>query len=242
MRSLVPDGASVASAVSAIVADVKAAGDAAVLSYTKLHDTRGAEPLGLRVSEQELATAHAQIDPAVAAGIELALANVWRRVASAGGPSAMSLVDFPTTPWSHPRGTGRKGAPPFTYRAAALHTRAQSLWGLPRLGPRASRTSPCARLQMGPDGNINPVILGACVLAGADEVYRMGGAHAIAALAYGTETANAVDVIVGPGNLFVQEAKRQSSGRIGIDSFCRAQRPTGDRRRRLSALSRLRST
>ena len=82
LRSLVPDGASVASAVSAIVADVKAAGDAAVLRYTKLHDTRGAEPLGLRVSEQELTTAHAQIDPAVAAGIELALANVTR-VASA---------------------------------------------------------------------------------------------------------------------------------------------------------------
>jgi histidinol dehydrogenase len=71
----------------------------------------------------------------------------------------------------------------------------------------------------GPDGNINPVILGACALAGADEVYRMGGAHAIAALAYGTETVTPVDVIVGPGNLYVQEAKRQLSGRIGIDSF-----------------------
>ena len=63
------------------------------------------------------------------------------------------------------------------------------------------------------------MILAACVLTGADEVYRMGGAHAIAALAYGTETVPPVDVIVGPGNLFVQEAKRQLSGRVGIDSF-----------------------
>ena len=66
---------------------------------------------------------------------------------------------------------------------------------------------------------VNPVILAACVLTGADEVYRMGGAHAVAALAYGTETVPPVDVIVGPGNLFVQEAKRQLSGRVGIDSF-----------------------
>src|SRR5918995_3038465 len=65
----------------------------------------------------------------------------------------------------------------------------------------------------------HPVILAACALCGADEVFRMGGAQAIAALAYGTETIQPVDVIVGPGNLYVQEAKRQLSGRIGIDGF-----------------------
>src|SRR5579884_946547 len=78
LRSLVPDGGSVASAVAAIIADVRAAGDAAVLRYIKLHDTRGAEPLAVRVSQEELAAAHAQMDPAVAAGIEMALANVGR--------------------------------------------------------------------------------------------------------------------------------------------------------------------
>ena len=65
----------------------------------------------------------------------------------------------------------------------------------------------------------HPVILAACALCGADEVYRMGGAQAIAALALGTETIRPVDVIVGPGNLYVQEAKRQVSGRVGIDGF-----------------------
>jgi histidinol dehydrogenase len=68
-------------------------------------------------------------------------------------------------------------------------------------------------------GDIDPMILAAAALTGAGPVYRMGGAHAIAALAYGTETVQPVDVIVGPGNLFVQEAKRQVFGQIGIDGF-----------------------
>jgi histidinol dehydrogenase len=65
----------------------------------------------------------------------------------------------------------------------------------------------------------HPVILAAAALCGADEVYAMGGAQAIAALAHGTESVSRVDVIVGPGNLYVQEAKRQVSGVVGIDGF-----------------------
>jgi histidinol dehydrogenase len=65
----------------------------------------------------------------------------------------------------------------------------------------------------------HPVILAACALCGVDEVYAMGGAHAVAALAYGTDTIARVDVIAGPGNLYVQEAKRQCSGDVGIDGF-----------------------
>jgi histidinol dehydrogenase len=66
---------------------------------------------------------------------------------------------------------------------------------------------------------VNPTILGACALCGVDEVYRMGGAQAVAALAYGTESVERVDVIVGPGNLWVQEAKVQCSAHVGIDGF-----------------------
>ena len=76
------------------------------------------------------------------------------------------------------------------------------------------------------------VILAACQLTGAVEVYRMGGAQAIAALAYGTQTISPVDVIVGPGNVYVQEAKRQVSGARGIDGFAGTERPDGDRRGR----------
>ncbi len=71
----------------------------------------------------------------------------------------------------------------------------------------------------GADGQVDPVILGTCRLCGVERVYRMGGAQAIAALAYGTDTVQRVDVIVGPGNLYVQEAKHQLSASVGIDGF-----------------------
>jgi histidinol dehydrogenase len=71
----------------------------------------------------------------------------------------------------------------------------------------------------GPEGEIPAVIAAACRLAGASTVHRMGGAQAIAALAYGTDSVEPVDVIVGPGNLYVQEAKRQVFGQVGIDGF-----------------------
>jgi histidinol dehydrogenase len=71
----------------------------------------------------------------------------------------------------------------------------------------------------GPDGDVHPAILGACRLCGVERVYRMGGAHAVAALAHGTATVARVDVIVGPGSLYVQEAKHQLSKLVGIDGF-----------------------
>jgi histidinol dehydrogenase len=214
LRSLVPDGGSVASAVAAIVADVRAAGDAAVLRYTRLHDTRGAMPLALRVTEGELAAAHAQLDPAVAGGIDLALENVGR--------VALAAVRDDVTVYFDDHSVAVREAP--VERAAVYVPGGRAPY--PSTVVMGVATAHAAGVEHvavcsppGPDGDINAVILGACVRAGVDEVYRMGGAHAIAALAYGTETVTPVDVIVGPGNLYVQEAKRQLSGRIGIDSF-----------------------
>src|SRR5438067_1452626 len=71
----------------------------------------------------------------------------------------------------------------------------------------------------GPDGEIDAAILGTCRLCGVERVYRMGGAQAVAALAYGTDSVRPVDVVVGPGNLYVQEAKRLLSATVGIDGF-----------------------
>jgi len=71
----------------------------------------------------------------------------------------------------------------------------------------------------GRNGEIDPVVLGACALCGVDEVYRMGGAQAVGALAFGTASIPRVDVIVGPGNLWVQEAKVQCTAHVGIDGF-----------------------
>jgi histidinol dehydrogenase len=70
-----------------------------------------------------------------------------------------------------------------------------------------------------PDGRPHPVILAACALCAVDEVWTMGGAHAVAALAYGTESIRPVDVIAGPGNAWVTEAKRQVYGQVGIDGL-----------------------
>src|SRR6202044_3681215 len=83
-----------------------------------------------------------------------------------------------------------------------------------------AKVAGCRRLAMvmpTPDGRINPLVLAAARIAGVDEIYRVGGAQAIAALAYGTETIAAVDKIVGPGNAYVAEAKRQVFGKVGID-------------------------
>jgi histidinol dehydrogenase len=71
----------------------------------------------------------------------------------------------------------------------------------------------------GPDGRVSPLVLAACELAGATDVYALGGAQAIAALALGTESVPAVDIVVGPGNRYVQEAKRRLVGRVGIDGI-----------------------
>src|SRR3954454_11686906 len=71
----------------------------------------------------------------------------------------------------------------------------------------------------GPGGRAHPAILGACALCEVHEVYRMGGAQAVAALAYGTDSVRRVDVIAGPGNAYVQEAKRQVVGQVGIDGI-----------------------
>jgi histidinol dehydrogenase len=214
LRSLVPDGGSVASAVAVIVADVRAGGDGAVLRYTQLHDTRGTTPLAIRVSEEELAAAYAGLDPAVTAGIDLALANVGR-VARAAVHEDVT-VDFANHS-VRVREVPVKRAAVYVPGGRAPYPSTVVMGVATARAAGVEYVAVCS--PPGPNGTIHQAILGACVLAGVDEVYRMGGAQAIAAFAYGTETVGAVDVIVGPGNLYVQEAKRQLSGRIGIDSF-----------------------
>ena len=214
LRALVPDGDSVAPAVAEILADVRSGGEQAVLRHTRLHDTRGAEPKPLRVTRGELQQARAELDPEVAAGIELAITNVGQVARAA--LHADRRVDF----------DGHS----VTVRETPVHRAAVYVPGgrapYPSTVVMGVATARAAGVQTvavcsppGPDGDLNPAILAACELAGADEVYRMGGAQGVAALAYGTEQIEPVDVIVGPGNLYVQEAKRQLSGIVGIDSF-----------------------
>jgi histidinol dehydrogenase len=210
IRALTAAPASVSAAVAEIIAAVAAEGDAAVHRYTARFDADPPPPQ--QVSGEELGSALAVLDPAVRAGLEVAIANVaevawWattgveREVTLAQGhrvllrevPVARAAVYVP----------GGRAPYPSTVVMGAVTARAAGV----------------AEVVIATPPPIDPVTLAACELVGVSEVHCMGGAQAIAALAHGTESVAAVDVIVGPGNLYVQEAKRQLSGRVGIDGF-----------------------
>jgi histidinol dehydrogenase len=213
LRALIPDGESVASRVSEIVARVRAEGDAAVRHYTSQLDLAGGQAKPLRIPEEELDAAEDSLDPDIRRALERAIANVS---AVASAPREVVTVDLGThvvrlrrQPVSRAAVyvPGGRAPYPSTVVMGVVPARVAGV------GEIAVCTPP------GPGGDVPRVIAAACRLAGASRVYRMGGAQAIAALAYGTESVAPVDVIVGPGNLFVQEAKRQVFGQVGIEGF-----------------------
>ena len=208
VRALAPGAASVAETVRAIVEDVRARGDTALGEYVARFD--GVEGAALRVTRAELERALAALDPAVRAGLEVAIDNV-RAVAAAGTAQdvevrlrqgqTVRLREVPVRRAAIYVPGGR--APyPSTVVMGVVTARAAGVEEVVVCAPGA-----------------HPVILAACALCGADEVLRMGGAHAVAALAYGTESVGRADVVAGPGSLYVQEAKRLVSGDVGIDGF-----------------------
>jgi histidinol dehydrogenase len=214
LRGLVPAPESVSEAVAEIIARVRASGDDALRYYTRQFDTGGSTPSALQVPDAELDTAADRLDEEVRAGLEKAIENVTR--VSEGSLLADRTVSFEGHEVTLREVPVRRGAvyvpggrAPYP-STVVMGTVCARVAGVPEIAV-------CA--PPGPDGEVNSVVLGACRLAGASVVYRMGGAQAIAALAYGTETVAAVDVIVGPGNLYVQEAKRQVFGQVGIDGF-----------------------
>jgi histidinol dehydrogenase len=214
LRALVPAPDSVADAVGEIIERVRASGDDALRYYTRQFDTHGATPAALRVPEAELDTAAERMQPSVRAGLELAIANVTkvaearlaadRAVQFDGHEVRLREVALDRAGVYVP---GGRAPYPST---VVMGTVVAHVAGVPEIAV----CSPPGR-----NGDIDPVILAACRMAGASVVYRMGGVQAIAALAYGTDTVAPVDVIVGPGNLYVQEAKRQVFGQVSIDGF-----------------------
>jgi len=213
LRALVPPPRSVGAAVAEIIAAVRASGDGAVLQYTRRFDAAGNDPPELRVGEGEVQRAGALLDGAVREGLEQARENVARVAEAALGRER----------------TVELGTHEVILREAPVHSAAIYVPGgrapYPSTAVMGVVTARAAGVEhvavcTPPSGDdIDPVVLGACAVAGASAVYRMGGAQAIAALAYGTESVAAVDVIAGPGNLYVQEAKRQVFGDVGIDSL-----------------------
>lgn len=206
VRSYIPAPAAVHEVVAGIVASVEEGGDPALL----MHERRfGDGTAPLRVPDEQLQEALAALDPAVRAGLELARANVGR-VAEAG------LGEDRDVPLPQGHVVRLREMP---VRRAAVYAPGgrQPYPSSVVMGVVTARAAGVEQVVVAAPPH--PVILAACALCGADEVYRMGGAQAIAALALGTESIEPVDVIVGPGNLYVQEAKRQLSGRVGIDGF-----------------------
>ncbi len=214
LRGLVPSARSVRDAVAEIVAEVRARGDDAVREYTRRFDTAGSEPGPLKVESAELNRAAEALPPDIREGLTQAIENI-RAVAEAGlRPDAtVSFAAHQVTARTVPVASAAVYVP----GGRAPYPSTVAMGVIPARVAGVKRVVVCAPPRS--DGDIDPVVLGACRLAGADAVYRMGGAQAIAALAYGTESVARVDVIVGPGNLYVQEAKRQVSGDVGIDSF-----------------------
>ena len=207
--------ASVAGDVAGILEEVREGGDRAVVRLTKRFDHADLTPGELRVEPAEVDAAPGVLEPAVLDGLRTAIANVRAVVeAQLSGPVEVELPEGQRVEVSEvPVGKAGvyvpagRAAYPSTVVMCAITARAAGV----------DEVAVCA--PPGPDGRAHPVILAACTLCGVHEVYRMGGAQAIAALAYGTESIRPVDVIAGPGNAYVQEAKRQVAGRVGIDGI-----------------------
>ena len=209
VRSLVADAPSVTNAVAEIIAAVVAEDDAAVQRYTALFDADPPPPQ--RVGPEELEAALAELDPWVRYGLEVAIANVAEVAWAAGGEDREV-----TLPQGH-RVVLREIP---VGRAAIYVPGGRAPYpSTVVMGAVTARAAGVTEIVIATPPPVDPVVLGACALVGVTEVHRMGGAQAIAALAYGTHSVEPVDVIVGPGNLYVQEAKRQLSGRVGIDGF-----------------------
>jgi histidinol dehydrogenase len=201
--------------VREIVAGVRERGDQAVREYTLRFDTHGREPEPLIVYAEEVDQAGAQLASDVRAGLEVAIANV-AQVAVAGVQEDVSVAlaqGHQVIVRELPVGSAAVYVP----AGRAPYASTVVMGTVTARAAGVLDVSICA--PPGPDGRIDPTILAAARVCGASRVYRMGGAQAIAALAYGTASVERVDVIVGPGNLYVQEAKRQLSGIVGVDGF-----------------------
>ncbi|MEQ8900291.1 MAG: histidinol dehydrogenase [Roseovarius sp.] len=206
------DSPDVDDTVAAIIKDVRARGDAAVIELTARFDRLELTPETLRFSPEELSALVAQVPQAEREALELAAARVrdyherqlpedaswteesgavlgwrWTPVGAAGLYVPGGLASYPSS--------------------VLMNAIPAKVAGVERL----------AIVVPTPDGKANPLVLLAAQIAGVDEIYRIGGAQAVAALAYGTESIAPVDKITGPGNAFVAAAKRRVFGKVGID-------------------------
>ncbi len=206
------DAPDVEAAVDAILSDVRARGDAALLELTERFDRVRIPPGGLAFAPEEIDALVAQADPVDVEALELAAERI-RAYHLRQMPRAESWTDSTGAElgwrWSPVSAAG-------LYVPGGLASYPSSVL----MNAVPAKVAGVERLVVTvptPDGVANPLVLAACRIAGVDAVYRVGGAQAIGALAYGTESIAPVDKITGPGNAYVAAAKRRVFGRVGID-------------------------
>lgn len=206
------DSPDVDTTVAEIIADVRTRGDAAVIALTSKFDRMDLTPETMRFSEAEIGAHCAAVPDNERAALELAAERIQAYHARQM-PEDASWQDEhgATLGW---RWTPVSAAGLYVPGGLASYPSSVLMNAIPA---KVAGVSRLAVVVPTPDGIANPLVLLAARLAGVDEVYRIGGAQAIAALAYGTQTIAPVDKITGPGNAFVAAAKRRVFGKVGID-------------------------
>jgi histidinol dehydrogenase len=202
--------------VSTIGKEVSDGRDEAVLRLTAHFDATDSPLSALQVEPATAAAALAGLDAGLRESLELAAANI-RTVAEAQLDQESRKVRLPEGQVVTVRDIPVSAAGVYAPGGRAAYPSSVLMCAIPAQVAGVERialASPPNR-----DGNMNPLVLAAAALCGVGDIYAMGGAQAIFALAYGTETVKGVDVIVGPGNAWVQEAKRAVSGTVGTDSY-----------------------
>ncbi|NOW44932.1 histidinol dehydrogenase [Novosphingobium sp. SG751A] len=204
----------VSSIVAEIISAIRECGDAALQSYTEQFDRYDVGARGLRVSRDEVAAASAACDPELREALLVAAERIRvyherqlpkddRWTDEAGISLGWRWTPIDSVGLYVPGGLA-------SYPSSVL---------MNAIPARVAGVQRVAMVVPTPGGVVNPLVLVAAEIAGVDEIYRVGGAQAVAALAYGTAAIAPVDKIVGPGNAFVAEAKRQVFGKVGIDTI-----------------------
>ena len=204
----------VAGPVGAIIADVRARGDAALIEYTARFDRLTLTPATIRVGAAEIAAAQARVPAEDLAALDLAATRI-ETFHRAQMPHDISLDD-PAGLGLGMRWNALDAVGLYVPGGKAAYPSSVLMNAIPARVAGVARVAMCVPC---PDGVMNDLVLAAAARAGVHEVFRVGGAQAVAALAYGTAAIAPVDRIVGPGNAYVAEAKRQVFGRVGIDGI-----------------------
>jgi len=190
--------------------------DAALMRLTARFDATEQMPGSLRVDPEEIDAALEAIEPALRDAMEVAAANI-RTVAEAQVSEELSAIELPQGQTVQMREVPVAAVGVYAPGGRATYPSSVLMCAIPARVAGVERVALAS--PPGPDGRLTEPVLAAAALSGVDEVYSVGGAQAVFAFAYGTETVDPVDVVVGPGNVWVQEAKRQVIGLVGIDSY-----------------------